>query len=159
MHNKLRLKRLRQLKYMMENHNKIFTTVKFNLNLWFMAPKRELCGTDNRCKSAACVLGSAALYDPFIAEGLKLSSPRESLQSYGKMIAEPVYKSWTGSIAGAEFFGLTYSEAVWLFMPDNYKDKKGDDSKTVTRKRVAKRIGILIKQYKNPNIGYLEAAA
>lgn len=82
---------------MLENHDEYFPEVKFDINDWV-----------NPCGTAACALGSAALYKPFMDEGLEM---------YG---AEPKYKSMTGYSAGSYFFDISINDSHYMFDPFEY---------------------------------------
>jgi hypothetical protein len=135
MKNDIRLKRLKRLKRMLDNHDKLFTKTKFNINGWCLTKvnkKGEVCNT------AACALGSACLYKPFMKEGLKLD---------GNNL--PTYKRHEEFDAGAKFFGITDSESNYLFSPSAYNSSYLEKPiKNVKPKHVALRVQELIKQYK-----------
>lgn len=164
MNKKLRLERLTELEYMLLNHKKIFKSrgVSFDLGNWAQkisdlveaklfnkqigkAPQEKTI-----CGSAACALGSAALYDPFIKQGLKLvANSIDAIEKEGAEIPEyeyelefiPTYRGFKQEQAGAKFFGITDEESSNIFMPWNYTQSNP------TPKDVAKRVKSLINQY------------
>lgn len=157
-----RLKRLNELAFMLENHDKIFGAevteltarnangvVKFDICQW---TGKHGCGT------AACALGSAALYKPFIKAGLKIIK------------SVPTFKDNDEWEAGAAFFKITFQESIFLFDPyayqkhgilsssgDIYKEEIGfsgedDLTESVTARHVLGRVRKLIALYeKNEN--------
>lgn len=140
MKNDLRIKRLKQLKYMLENHHKLFKTVKFDIDTWCSIKEMDDKIKDNTpaneipksCGTAACALGSAALYEPFRKEGLKI---------HCIVNADVIYRGAEGYDAGKKFFGITLNESENIFNPDFYMKSK------VTPKDVAKKVIGLIAQY------------
>lgn len=143
MRNKKRLERLKHLHCMLKNHDKFFNEqecagekVEFNLSVW-KAEKGSVFhtrqGIKTACGTVACALGSAALYPPFMKEGLGIAKT-----SYR---ATPVYNDKTGFDAGAEFFGIDLRESTYLFAPSRYKKDEPNS------KDVARRVKILIKRY------------
>lgn len=142
MNNTIRLKRLKQLKYMLDNHSKLFKDTHFYMGAWIKraAPfkTKQLCRYD-ACGSAACALGSAALYPPFMKAGLKFV--RDPMSMY---VAWPAYKRFRETEAGMEFFGIDLNEAEYLFIPCEYHQ---DDTSDIKPKHVAKRVAVLIKKY------------
>jgi len=134
-----RLRRLKKLRYLMLNHDKIFPQIDFDLNTWWDGDSDELQhGSTNAkdCGTAACALGSAACYKPFIEEGLHLDERGH----------EPVYKGTTDWSAGGQFFGITYEESLYLFEPDKYEED-GYWGRDITPEVVAERVSWLIKKY------------
>jgi len=84
--------RLKKLIYLLENHDTLFPNTKFNMNFW----GDEI--TENyTCATAACALGSAALYPPFMKKGLKL-------RGTDTWTSEILYKDFKDRSAGAAFF-------------------------------------------------------
>lgn len=164
------LKRLKDLKYMLNNHDKLFKPkkIKFNIGSWvnqnpedrnrmkLYPTKEEAANNVCQCDSSACALGSAALYEPFIKDGLKweIAVKNEHDEKNGWSIKgyypeEPEFDGFSGTYAGAAFFGISNSESSWLFMPDAYFKANGDNlsSKKITPKMVAIRVAHLIKHY------------
>jgi hypothetical protein len=165
MNNKLRLKRLKQLKYMMENHKKIFPESIFDIDAW-IKPAKSRCGT------AACALGSACFYPPFQKQGLSIDGYKKlsDVGKAAKKIGEDAFdfspgfdgNDYDGYETGANFFGIEIDESYFLFKPDHYKNCGDDGSKTflhrffgikqvekVTPAMVAQRTGMIIERYKN----------
>lgn len=132
MNNVTRLKRLKVLRHMLKNHDKIFKTVKFRMNTWNRALEEDRFNIkaieNGSCKTSACALGSAALYPPFKKLGLRFE-PGE---------IAPCYKGHTWEEAGARFFGIKSYESAYLFT----------DNLRLTRVQVIKRVDSLIKKYK-----------
>lgn len=116
-----RLYRLKEFKFLMDNHDAFFSEAKVKLDMgeWF-AP--------TGCGFAACALGSAALYPPFKEAGLRLR------------LMAPQYGDACGSNAGAKFFGISYQEARDVFLPVFYTG-------IITAKDVSEKITKLIKKY------------
>lgn len=119
----MNFKRLKQLKHMMENHDTIFASkgreqqrdgknkkvkLKFSIHHWH-------CGT------SACALGSAALYPPFVRQGLKLNANR----TFPVLVGEDNQSGWCGYEAGSVFFDLTEDESYFLFHPGVYSIEDG----------------------------------
>lgn len=129
----VRIKRLKQLKKMLINHDKIFPKIEFNLDTWKSDEvKKKGCGT------AACALGSACFYKPFQKEGLEM---------YGDDEFEymPVFQGANQWEAGAKFFGIDLEESEYLFDPAEYH--KEYDYAEICPGAVAKRVQELITKY------------
>lgn len=188
MRNSLRLQRLTELKYVMDNHDKLFKKVVFDIGSWAYLKDRksERKYVENKykdlncdiakkvgCGTAACALGSAAMYEPFVKKGLKIKSQYDGWASGSEWLDfEPSYKGHTGTDAGTAFFGITEKEASYLFMPDAYHEpenyfgemrfsdalKKGLTKavRTVKPKHVSERIQKLIDSYKKDEQPFLE---
>ncbi len=153
-----RLKRLNELKYVMDNHDTLFKTVEFDIGSWCESEHPSLLPKEARarnhgsskifkaekipaaCGTAACALGSAALYAPFMKKGLRLTN----LQN-----GAPIYKDTEGFEAGEEFFGITGVESYYLFDPRSYEDEHEDtgDILDVTPAMVSARVQELIEKY------------
>lgn len=123
MRNSTRLKRLNMLADMLRDHDKIFPEVKFDMKTWGV---KRICGT------AACVLGSAALYPPFRKMGLKHQWEEHSDATIS-------YRGEEYEEAGAAFFGITYKEACGLFKYRQVGHKSRADVEKCVRE--------LIKEY------------
>lgn len=136
-----RLERLKELEYMLLNHNTLFKTpkrksgIKFDIDLWCGVKEEPNCGTP------ACALGSACLHPPFIKQGLKLVKERTR---YETLIYPRTRNGAEGFDAGQEFFGITNSESMYLFSPETYEYKR-----KVTARDVANRVRKLIKKYES----------
>lgn len=144
MENQTRIRRLKQLSYMLKNHDTIFPKVKFNLRLWK--------GTEESCGTAACALGSACLYQPFVEAGLGLHDHIPITQAAYKEVtqdAQPIFQGKWEFEAGADFFGITSRESVNLFAPTEYTAEYG--KARICPGAVAKRVDQLIKQYGGEN--------
>lgn len=142
---KLRITRLRQLKNMLEKHDKIFPKrLEFHMNSWFEG-KLEKNKSIKDCGTAACALGSAACYTPFNKSGLTIIRHRDY---EGKLTDsfEPKYKTHTGVSAGVRFFDISYDEANFLFMPEEYENGE-EDQKLISPNRVANRVQVIIDNY------------
>lgn len=126
-----KIKRLEMMKDMLENHNKIFPELRFDLNMWH-------CGT------AACAVGSAMCYKPFQDMGLH-SYP--SLSRSGRLQSVPIYAGPNGAAtnwrAVTSFFGLTKKQAKKLFYEDSYKEGGNTPASGV-----AERVGRMIQSFK-----------
>lgn len=143
MNNSIRLNRLKELLYILENHKTLFKE-NFDIGHWYEVS--NVTG-DKSCGTSACALGSAACWPKFKKAGLKIVT-----DSYGHRSV--TFKGFEDSKAGAEFFGIHTAEADWLFMPDTYgKVKKKDGTfvdlpyKDITALMVAKRVKLLISWY------------
>jgi len=125
-------KRLKKLKYMLENHVTIFPKVRFGMRSWAKA-------ADNNgiCKTSACALGSAASYPDFIKEGLHLQ---------GREYIKVKFKSTTGFRAGSHFFSINHQDSHYLFNPEYYKTKDGWNKRRITRKDVIERIDEILER-------------
>ena len=178
MNKKIRLKRLEQLHYMLKNHDKLFKTIKFDLNQWteecvpdeVCSPTHE--GATNSplsCTTAACALGSAAMYEPFRKQGLKTDVRSQIAEDGVTQLyypGNPVYKDQDGMEAGATFFGITYGEAYWLFSAETYfkptnsglQELQYAKAGTITPDMVAKRVRHIIKHYSKTNEPMLYSA-
>lgn len=150
-----RLSRLKELKYIMDNHSTLFKTVEFNITTW--GDKRDgvqapaSCILGKRCASAACVLGSAALHTPFKKLGLYSHvTPHGdvTISLRGVYNPETSEKYMDDTLVGATFFGITNAEALRLFMPERYRAfMKTSAQDSVTPAMVSKRIQTLINRY------------
>lgn len=154
-----KIKRLKQLHHMLINHDKLFTNVGFDLNVWH---KPSSCGT------AACALGSAALYGPFVEQGLRMNDSYYGSSAPACAVDDEHYE---GFDAGSAFFGLSLAESYFLFDPDQYRpDDYGsgvleesddlrlqevkdlnlcgfDSTEPVSSKEVAHRVTMLLEHY------------
>lgn len=139
MENAERLKRLELLNTMLMEHDHIFSKVKFDIDVWNVSGEENINNVYHRvvlkksgeiCGTAACALGSAALYEPFMKMGLRIG-----------YYNAPLYDENSEFDAGAEFFGINGRESEYLFSPSEYDQRK------VTPRTVAKRVRELIKQY------------
>lgn len=72
-----------------------------------------------KCKTTACAVGYACLYEPFKDEGLRL------VESHYKTptVLIPSYEDCIGMGAAAKFFGLSIIEAEHLFIDTYYKQE------------------------------------
>lgn len=162
MRKETRIKRLKQLKYLMDNHEKIFGKeggenangkIKFDISSW----SEEIYPAANKdCGTAACALGSACYYKPFNKAGLKINSYHSKL---------PDYKDYSDFRAGQYFFGISIHESNFLFDPNSYRkvktlyrhspwfDKSNLNSVRgkIKPKNVSERIALLIKHYNRNN--------
>lgn len=89
-----------------------------------------------RCDTAACALGSAALDPWHNAQGLRFPKNDEWVPYYGG--------STDGVTAGKRFYGITYGESEWLFIPENYPNPAD-----VRPTDVIARVNSLIKHYRD----------
>ena len=162
MPNSLRLKRLRELAYIMDNHCRLFKNVKFNIGTWcsivgggdyekdFFKKNGHTCGT------AACALGSAGLWSKFRKAGLRTNKMDNNIELFdrkGNVEDE-------GFAAGGRFFGLNHDEAHYLFNPNQYTSGKRQQNPVTKKFRhdplhvvrpasVAARVRNLIRQYES----------
>lgn len=136
---RITIKRLTMLEHMLRNHDKIFPQTKFNIKTW--------CDRENSCNTAACALGSAALYKPFNKLGLYADMDHCMM---------PRYQGNSEYFAGASFFNISLAESEFLFSPDEYYRAQREISTIygyflttqVTPKHVADRVAWLIANYK-----------
>lgn len=168
-----RVSRLTKLLYMLLNHKKLFVEkgIKFDLNYWqehldqdYVEPTvSKVKGKTVVCNTAACALGSAAMYTPFTKLGL-------GIRGYA-----PAYSGYNDFAAGAVFFGITEEESHFLFGPFKYtnQSEQGKFLKSwhdryvtplikkyqpkpltyePTAKDVARRVRILLNHYKKTSI-------
>lgn len=162
MRKETRIKRLKQLKYLMDNHAEIFGKeggdnvngkIKFDIDGW----SDEISPSANKgCGTAACALGSACYYKPFNKAGLKI---------IGESFRSPSYKNSVDFSAGAHFFGIHHRESSFLFSPSSYKAVKSEYGSArwfaksklksvrgkIQPKHVSERIALLIKHYNKTN--------
>lgn len=137
--NAIRLERLEILADMLLNHDKIFKRRKVRLDLrgWY---------SKNDCGTAACAIGSAALYKPFIKQGLMLRKDKigDSLCGCPVYIPNKEFKELylAGWIAVQQFFGITQIEAEYCFHMECYTFNNAEALE------VARRVTKLINQYK-----------
>ena len=117
MKKELKIKRLKQLKKMLENHKEIFPDVDFDMMTYF--DKR---GDRFTCCTLTCI----SAYPPFIEQGWR----------FNPSMALPTYNGVAGLEAAIEFFGVNISAACEFSHPQYGYD---------TPKDVAKRVGQLIK--------------
>lgn len=160
-----RLERLEMLQDMLERHDEIFgKDVKFDIRMWFTDDDnvRKDCGT------AACALGSAACYPPFMTMGLNIQDwqgKKPGEEDFSARHSDVCYDGEEGCSAGAEFFGITRQESEWLFNPDEYLTKDGYNytdqalPRFVKPKVVAHRVGVLIEYYSKTTAEYLNRRA
>ena len=89
-----------------------------------------------RCDTAACALGSAALDPWHNAQGLRFPKKGGWAPYYGG--------STDGVEAGRRFYGITYGESEWLFIPEQYPARRN-----VRPTDVIARVNSLIKHYRD----------
>lgn len=167
-----RLERLKDLRYVMRNHDKLFSGVKFDIATWDRPIKtiKEIQNEHEyrggvgdkiknvvkkkgiiKCTTAACALGSAGLYEKFRKEGLETYIDDDGDTGVR-------FRHEDGYEAGARFFGIGQQEAEFLFNPQYYMNKKGEEYSDFTRSRVvtpdvvAARVDHLIKHYSIHNV-------
>jgi hypothetical protein len=125
MTNKTRLNRLAELYYMLKNHDKIFAPrhITFDLNDW-ATMKTVKHGGRPHCQTAACALGSAGFYEPFMKKGLKTTKWASIMgESTYRVSVETRSGSCIGFSAGSRFFKITQEESEFLFHPTRYSYK------------------------------------
>jgi len=119
----------------------------FNLGHWYNTSIYEDVGRfsesirlkEGFCKTSACALGSAALYGPFQAQGLKVEyNDIVLLDEKGYYVMGAEGECDNGLSAGAEFFGITWDQAHWLFIPSEYT------AEVVTPQMVAARVKMIL---------------
>ncbi len=125
-----RLRRLTQLKYMMENHTEIFPDTRLDMSVFLQG--------SSRCGFAACALGSAAAYPSFRDEGLELVP-----LDWSPYHLAPRYRGHMSYYAGAKFFHITMEESYFLFSPGSYIPHCA-----ITNSDVVSHINTLLEQYK-----------
>lgn len=128
MRNETRVKRLKVLEDMLKRHDELFPGTGFNMRSW--------C-TSTPCDTAACALGSAAFYKPFIKLGLEIALDDGTLV--------PRFSKFFGYEAGQQFFGITEHEAGRMFDPDTYPPN--NNWNPITTEQVARRVKLLIRKY------------
>jgi len=111
----------------------------FDLGHWYMKRDWDIGKVSSTvqykegfCKTSACALGSAALYGPFVAQGLSVDRDYEEVVYVGED------RHWRGLSAARYFFDITYRQAEWLFLPGSYTVNK------VTPEMVARRIKMIL---------------
>lgn len=172
MQRKTRVKRLSMLKDMLDRHDELFPKAKFDINEWLYVDGQDKPENYDKsgaclikegfCATAACALGSAALYEPFNKMGLKVFKN------------VPQFNGVIGFDAGVDFFGISLEESYFLFNPSSYDedDSLSDFTKNgayntqniepkvsgakhvrgkVKPKHVAERVKFLIDWYSNNN--------
>lgn len=97
-------RRLEMLVEMLENHEKHFPNLEFNMGVW-------------HCGSAACALGSAACYPPFVKEGLYLY---EAESFYAVPVIQEYEDLYVAHAAGAYFFGIPAEKSRYFFYEGRY---------------------------------------
>ena len=109
----------------------------------------------NACATAACALGTAALYPPLFDQGLRLITNTRLLKHKLHLGCTVYYEGHTETDAGAKFFDLSYDEARFLFNPAYYVDENHlaidepimEYPNDITRDVVINRIDALINGY------------
>ncbi len=154
MENAERLKRLNMLKCMLLNHDTLFPETGFNLSAWQIKYPENIKYSNQataghrECGTAACALGSAALFEPFQKMGLRITKNGYNAGGFGIK-----YEDKSDFRAGAEFFGIGIHESYCLFDPSNYRTREGiydshlDTSHAISTNRVASRVQELIEKY------------
>lgn len=111
-------RRLEMLVEMLENHEKHFPNLEFNMGVW-------------HCGSAACALGSAACYPPFVEEGLYIYEA----ESFEAVPAIQGYEDlYVAHHAAAYFFDISAEKSRDFFYEGRYSER------SVTPGMVAERI-------------------
>lgn len=151
MTNKTRLSRLAELYYMLKNHDKIFAPqqITFDLNDWAVK-KTVRHGGRPHCSTAACALGSAGFYQPFMKKGLKTIACENSFgDNVYRVYAKTQDYCYLGFSAGSIFFKISEDESEFLFDPACYTYKP----KAIN---VALRVRDLYKHYLKNNEPFLK---
>jgi len=127
MNRKTRLNRLRKLRHIMLNHDRVFVPgnkdnangkVLFDINTWGEELTRQRARVSH-CNTAACALGSAGLYKPFRRAGLKTDPSMCMAVTYREPGARASFRE-LGFSAGEKFFGISRYESQFLFDPLYY---------------------------------------
>lgn len=107
--------KLRTLIWLLQQQQAIDT---FNMSIWYRKADTEEGDSDQsvECGYAACALGQAAIYPPFMEMGLRV----ELLSSSGFVSFKKDERDYHHTRAGAAFFDLTVGEASFIFDVDEY---------------------------------------
>lgn len=133
---------LEQLRYMLKNHKKLFPDVAFDMR-YFVIPATDSVNHSDypkKCKYAACALGSAAAYPPFRKLGLSLVDTEA-----GNTQLDVGYNGYTGFLAAARLFGISYQNAEFLFSPCSFPHWSPADA--ITPAEVIEHVDIVIREY------------
>lgn len=101
----------------------------FDLGSWCEIDGGKLAGGKIEkvgCGTTACAMGWAANVPSFHRDGLRLSRSVDGLM-------EPRLGRKTQLDAAEAFFGLTTTEASYLFLPDNYAERELRSPRAVVR--------------------------
>lgn len=113
----MHVERLKHLIKVMQNN----AGRELDMNTWFQGDQ-EFKGHQKirrvRCGYTACALGTAALNPTFQRQGLYL----ENGHSEPDNMAEVYYRNVDGIEAGAQFFGIQNTSAIYLFDPWYYRE-------------------------------------
>lgn len=112
--NPTHIERLRTLYAMLDG----IPDSRVHLRTWNRAEGSENVGSEDAmhsCGSVACILGWAAIYPPFVEQGLTMGNT----PSGG---AAPACGAALGFDAGAEFFGLNPAQSRALFAGGTHND-------------------------------------
>jgi hypothetical protein len=89
---------------------------KFDFSYWSTAANDDTAKDINACGTTACAMGWAGSMPEFRKRGLKLVWEKDENTGDVEFVDRNGYKLF-GEHAGAKFFGLTYEEAEFLFIP------------------------------------------
>lgn len=126
---KIHKQRLLMLSDMLDNHAELFPKTEFDLSTWVEGSEAQ---TDSdtqpyECGYAACAVGSALFWPPFIEQGF-------ALDDY-----EPSFEDKRGWDAVMVFFGLrTIYHAYYLFSEDEYLDFNVEPTASNVARRIRK---------------------
>lgn len=85
----------------------------------------------NVCCSAACALGTAALYPPLFDQGLRLVNSKLRIER-GAM-AMVYFDGYMDEKAAMRFFDISFHDAGYLFSPDVYYDLEITEQHVIDR--------------------------
>lgn len=131
----MNVERLTMLRDLLLNlPEKLPELVAFDMGLWTYQIDRDIEEIldpvhwlrEGECGTACCALGSAALYPPFQAAGLRLDN------------GDVRYRNRAGIDAAVEFFDISKDFAESLFYPRSYRNSF--DPNPITPEEVAERI-------------------
>lgn len=107
---------------------------KFDMETWGIHKGKHKPQEHNYCGTSACALGWAAMDKKFQADGLKMRwsiiDLSDEFNDREHWRAEVTYRRCDGDLAGAKFFGLSYTEAATLFL-----DTEQTRAQVITRLR------------------------
>lgn len=135
----------------------------FDLDSWAAPTGHNAHKRNHECGTTACAMGWIALNPAFQTKGLFLAAANRpdtpikslvDLEKYFQNHDHPAvninykekvggtYHMYDGVNAACKFFGITFDEAVDLFMPENYRNY-------ATARDVAKKMTNLLRKYES----------
>lgn len=109
---------------------------KVDMSTWANGFNRKGENKNYSCLTAGCLAGWAAVYQPFVKEGLSLN--------YAGAGFTPKYQHYCGTAAFSEFFGIEDHYAQYLTNPERYSARREYLTKPIKKEQVLERLDLFI---------------